>query len=110
VDNNLVTKLTSDASLLFFSEGIRRTEKAHFSVSLETEMENNWIIVGLISAEHFRKNYCYFEKNCICFSGSMGIVFNELEVVDIGVSLRRGDRIKMQLNRERGVAEWLING
>jgi hypothetical protein len=40
----------------------------------------------------------------------MGIIFNELETIDLGVVLNRGDRIKVQLNSQRRWIEWFING
>jgi hypothetical protein len=60
-------------------------------IKIETELSNNWIIIGLLRKQLINRQFCYFIKNSIAYSGSMGIIFVNHDALDIGIIPSRGD-------------------
>lgn len=60
VADRLVTKCTDGQSLLIFEERIKE-ERVHFSITVDSELTNNWIIFGAITEQYREDDWCYFE-------------------------------------------------
>lgn len=110
INKDKITKNVKNCNALTFEEcKITSGEKVYFSIQLDHDLFNDWIVFGVKTKELVQQAYCYFLKGCICYSGSIGNIFNEKDVVDVRVKLKKGDRLRLRLNKGQYTVEWFLN-
>ena len=104
-----ITKESEETGVLMFNEQVNGGDSVSFGVRVESELTNNWLVLGIMPPEMARRPFCYFIKNTIAYSGSIGTLFLEMDSMDLNLRPNKGDTLTVEVNGREGTMGMFFN-